>query len=70
MYYEINVSLNGKHFFATAERSIISAERCLDVYDALSLRFHKIDGYEIVISRVERKGRYLSRDTLVKEMVR
>lgn len=33
MYYEINVSLNGKHLFATAERSITDRNTLEKIYN-------------------------------------
>lgn len=33
MYYKINVSLNGKHFFATDERSIKTKAKLYDVLE-------------------------------------
>jgi hypothetical protein len=50
MYYEINVILNGKHFFATAERSITNKDHLCKVYKALKLRFHPADGYSLHVS--------------------
>ena len=39
MYYEINVSLNGSHFFATHERSINCKDQLKRVYAALAETF-------------------------------
>lgn len=45
MYYEINVSRDGKHFFATAPRSITSMHDLQSVYPVLSNAFPASDGY-------------------------
>ena len=50
-HYEINVSRNGKHFFATHERSFgLSKRHTKEVYDKLVEAFPKNEGYEIAIS--------------------
>lgn len=51
MYYEINVALNGKHFFATAERSITTSwelERILAVFRE---KFPATEGYNISVTK-------------------
>lgn len=53
MYYEINVSLNGRHFFATAPRSIDNLERAQQVYDVFKIKFPESDGYKIDIIQSE-----------------
>lgn len=50
MYYEINVSLNGSHFFATHERSINCKDQLKRVYAALAETFTKEKGYEISVT--------------------
>lgn len=57
MYYEINVSLNGKHFFATAERSITNKYALEKVYNVFKEKFPKEDGYEITVQYWEKTGR-------------
>lgn len=44
MYYEINVSLNGKHFFATSERSITNDEKLKEVYYTFKEKFPESEG--------------------------
>ena len=57
MAYEINVSRNGKHFFATHERSLgLSKSHTREVYDKLVEAFPKNEGYEITISYWEKRG--------------
>ena len=59
MYYEINVSLNGQHFFATDKRSITTQRALKEVYPILKEKFPPEEGYDILVSCVETKGRYL-----------
>lgn len=59
MYYEINVTLNGKHFFATAERSITN---CWDLKERLKVfinKFPKSEGYELSVTKWEKAGEQL-----------
>lgn len=48
--YEINISLNGKHFFATAKRSINDKQELNEVLLVFIMKFPKDEGYEISIS--------------------
>lgn len=45
--YEINVSLNGTHLFATAERSITSVRKMKDVWIILDERFPAAEGFQV-----------------------
>jgi hypothetical protein len=56
MDYEINVSLNGEHFFATHKRSLQTAPQMLKVYNALRKAFPARKGYAISVTRWERIG--------------
>ena len=60
MYYEINVSLNGRHFFATDKRSITTKKALKEVYTILKEKFPHEEGFELLVSYVETKGRYLN----------
>lgn len=60
MYYEINVSLNGTHFFATAERSITDKTKLKIVHRELTQRFPESDGFSITTSVNHKAGRYLA----------
>ncbi len=51
MYYEINVSLNGNHFFATAERSITDANKCTAVVAEFLKVFPSDKGYSISVQK-------------------
>lgn len=56
MHYEINISLNGKHFFATSERSITSDYKLREVYDALKNKFNENDGYSFDVIKYQTVG--------------
>lgn len=56
MYYEINVSLNDRHFFATHERSITDMNKLKNVCEVFAEKFPKSEGYEITISYCEKRG--------------
>jgi hypothetical protein len=56
MFYEINVSLNGVHYFATSERSITTHEKMLSVYQSLRAAFPPGDGFEISVTEWRRVG--------------
>ena len=57
MYYEINVSLNGKHLFATAERSIHSEEKMIEMYELFCGKFPENEGYKIDVTKWEHIGK-------------
>lgn len=50
MYFEINVSLNGRHFFATHERSCRNSSSCADVLKVMLEKFPTSDGYKVSVS--------------------
>lgn len=56
MYYEINISLNGEHFFATAERSIDHQSKLENVLPVLRKKFPESQGYEISVTKWETRG--------------
>lgn len=56
MYYEINVSKNGSHYFATAERSIQTHEKAVKMYEQFTALFPKEDGYNIMVTKYEQIG--------------
>lgn len=56
MYYEINVSQNGKHLFATDKRSIKYYWELERVYRIFEQTFPKYEGYEITVIKWEEKG--------------
>ena len=59
MYYEINVSKDGRHFFATDKRSITNKRALKEVYPIIKEKFPVEEGYIILVSCMETKGRYI-----------
>jgi hypothetical protein len=59
MHYEINVSLNGEHFFATHSRSIVDSRKLKEVYGEMVERFPRSDGFAVSVVRVETTGRHV-----------
>ena len=59
MYIEINVALNGKHFFATAERSITNNDKYNEVLAVLRNKFPESEGYTITATQWDKIGKDL-----------
>ena len=60
MYYEINVSLNGKHLFATADRSITVSWKAEEIYKLFKEKFPESEGYKISVTKWEKFGREIN----------
>lgn len=56
MYYEINVSKNGTHYFATSDRSLREEATALKVYWDLFDRFPASEGFKLMLTRCESIG--------------
>lgn len=56
MYFEINVSLNGRHFFATSERSIQDAGKAESLYKVFLKKFPESEGYRVTVTCWEKTG--------------
>jgi hypothetical protein len=56
MYYEINVSLNGVHFFATSERSIREYSKLEKIHSKFVEKFPEEEGYKISVTKWEKTG--------------
>lgn len=67
MYYEINVSLNGKHFFATDERSIRTKAKLYDVLEVFMQKFPESEGYNVSVTYWEKLGKYIDIETIMKQ---
>lgn len=52
-HYEVNVSLNGSHFFATHPRSCVNREDVKRVYAALKERFPESLGFRVTATYAE-----------------
>lgn len=51
MWYEINVSRGGKHYFATHKRSIDTIKQATEIRDRLRQALTKEEGFEIKITQ-------------------
>ena len=60
MYYEINISKNGRHFFATAERSITSLTQAEGMYMLFKEKFPESEGYKIDVTYWEKVGKSIN----------
>ena len=56
MYYVINVALNGKHFFATAEHSLRDESSAKRAYEDFLKRFPKDEGFEVSVTHWRLEG--------------
>lgn len=65
MYYELNVSHNGKHFFATDRRSLTDIDKAMAMFELFKMLFTPTDGYAVSLYRWEAHGRLI--DTTEKE---
>ena len=57
MYYEINVALNGKHLFATADRSITNPYKAEKIYNLFKEKFPEEEGYTISVTEWNKIGK-------------
>lgn len=56
MHYEINVSKNGRHYFATHERSLTDYEKAKEVFADICRCFPESEGFCVSISKYETIG--------------
>lgn len=68
MYYEICITLRGKHFFATSDRSLTTRDQMLKVLDVFLTKFPESEGYSILVFENRTTGRGLSLRTLKREL--
>jgi len=61
MYFEINISLNGNHLFATHQRSIETTDKLIQVFKTLNLKFPESEGYQITTTFYSDSGFVRSR---------
>lgn len=67
MAYEINVSKNGEHHFATAERSIGYSEKKLrEIHDKFLIAFPESEGYKISVTNWEKRGQSVNMNEYLK----
>lgn len=59
-HYEINVSHNGRHFFATAERSCVDRDRAKAVYLSLVDKFPESEGFLVTVCHCQVANEYVN----------
>ena len=64
MHYEINVALNSKHLFATAERSITDRDKLVRVYNTFEKVFPKEEGYILSITFWQMRGKPIPQEEM------
>ena len=60
MYYEINIAKNGRHYFATASRSLTDERAAKAVWADLKKRFPEDEGFELSVSYRVHSGEYVT----------
>ena len=58
-YYEINVSRNGIHFFATHQRSITDERTLKRILEVFKEKFPTSEGYQILATAQYAYGKYV-----------
>jgi hypothetical protein len=56
MWYEINVGKDGKHYFATHERSITTVSRAVEIRDRLKQAMPEEEGFTFTITQKQTVG--------------
>lgn len=67
MFYEINVSLNGQHLFATNKRSVTTKTDLERVYKVFKEKFPMKEGYNILVSHYDTIGTSVNMEYLNEE---
>jgi hypothetical protein len=57
MSFEINISKNGKHYFATAERSLTTLGEATKVYNELKGFYPESQGFKLSMTKWEKRGK-------------
>ena len=55
-HYRINVSLNGRHFFATAPNSVTSLDQAELVAREIRARFPATEGFLVTVTHWQSRG--------------
>jgi len=55
-HYEFNIALDGKHLFATAERSVVTYAHAVTLHKILKRKFPMTEGYEVTCTHWEASG--------------
>lgn len=56
MWYEINVSKKGVHYFATSERSITTIAKAVEIRDLLKKAMPIEEGFRFTITQWQKSG--------------
>jgi len=58
MAYEINVALNGTHYFATHDRSLTTQyeKQLKEIFEDFKQRFPESEGFNVTITYYETRG--------------
>ncbi len=64
MHYEINVSKDGQHLFATHERSIQSIYQLEPIVKIFKEKFLKSEGYDITVTEWKTQGQQVNIDSV------
>jgi hypothetical protein len=56
MWYEINVSKDGQHYFATHERSIMTISKAVEIRDRLRKAMPEEEGFKYTITQWQTTG--------------
>jgi hypothetical protein len=62
MSFEINISKNGKHYFATAERSLTTLDEATKVYNELKEFYPESQGFKLSMTKWEKRGKEIKID--------
>lgn len=60
MWYEINVSKDGQHYFATHERSITTIDKAMEIRDRLKQSMSEEEGFKYTITQLQKVGIQIS----------
>lgn len=63
MYYEFNVSKNGRHFFATHERSVTTQTEAETMNSVLTVKFPESEGYKVSCTYWKKQGQSVEFNT-------
>ncbi|HDR7263713.1 hypothetical protein [Bacillus sp. CH_203] len=67
MYYEINISKDGKHFFATSERSVDMQSTLESILKVFVEKFPESEGYKINVTNYQTVGKIIDYKELLKK---
>jgi len=68
MSYEINVSLNGKHFFSTHKRSLTFGNKANEMAILFLEKFPKKEGYEVTLTEWKESGHPVDFESVIPDL--